>query len=330
MNLRYLTENYIPDKILFRESQIEEIEKSLEQYKTFGKGKNLLVRGTSGTGKTATLKYITHKYNGFIKYTSGVKNEKWMSIIRDLSGLDYRYSDKLISTFLKHLNQEPRAIIIDEISKIMELDRLMQKLNLIYRETQIPIIVATNNINFIDNLESDVKLTLFFQPVEFVHYTVDELKQILDERLKLAECELPEDLKNLIVGISKKENSARILLELAYYSLVNNDFDTESLKRYADKYRDSDYKKIIDNLSYNAKSILRDIINLYENNKVIDSFKLREKTTLTKGRMTQILDEFEDEYGLIESFTINKGRPVGKVREIKITQDTYKRLKDIM
>lgn len=332
MNLRYLTENYIPNTILFREKQIEEIRQAIEVYKKFGKGRNLLIRGTSGAGKTATLQYISQQYNGFIKYVSGINNSNWISIIKELSGLNYRYGDSLIKQFLKNLNQDPKAIIIDEISKVSDLKVLMQKLNAIYRASQIPIIIASNNVNFIDGLENDVRLTLFFQPVEFQPYEVSELRNILDGRLKLCEVELPDEIKNLIIAISKRENSARILLELAYYSLSNDDFDIASIHAFAEKYKDADYKKIVNNLGLSEKNILRIILSCHENSIKLNSTLIKNECDkiglkISNGRISQILNEFEYEFFLITSQRFNLGRAKGMVRNIFLDENAYKALK---
>lgn len=335
MNLRYLTESYIPDKILFRDEQIQQIIKSLESYKRNGKGYNLLIRGTSGAGKTATLQYISQQYNGFVRYASGVYYNNWSSIIKELSELNYRYGDVLIKEFLKNLNQYPKAIIIDEISKVSELKTLMQKLNAIYRATQIPIIVASNNIHFIDSLENDVRLTLFFQPVEFKPYEINELRKILDERLKLCETDIPEEIKNLIIGIARRENSARILLELAHYCLDNNDFDISSIHNFADKYKDADYKKITDNLGLLEKTILRMIIDCYENKIEVNSTLIKNQCDkrdikISRGRISQILNDFEYEYFLISSQRSNLGRGKGMARKIFMDENSYKSLKGLI
>ena len=335
MNLRYLTESYIPATILFRDKQIEEIKKAIDVYKKHGKGKNLLIRGTSGAGKTATLQYICQQYNGFIKYASGVECDNWMGIIKSLSGLNFKYGDILIKKFLEQLNQDPKALIIDEISRVVEFKHLMQKLNLIYRRTQIPIIVASNNVHFIESLENDVKLTLFFQPIEFQPYEINELREILNKRLELCEVEIPEETKNLIIGISKRENSARILLELAYYCLSNDDFDIASVHQYADKYKDADYKKIINNLGLSEKIMLRVIIDSYENKINMNSTLIKKECDMvdlkiSKGRISQILNDFEYEYFLITSQRLNLGRGKGMVRNIFLEDNIYKSLKGLI
>ena len=335
MNLRYLTEEYIPEKILFRDKQVEEVKKAIDVYKQYGKGRNILIRGTSGSGKTVILQYLAKQYNGFIKYTSGVEYDSWMGIIKSLSGLNYRYGDVLMQKCLEQLNQDPRAYMIDEISRVIEFKHLMQKLAFIYKKKQIPMIVASNNINFIDDLESNVRLTLFFQPIDFQPYEINELREILDERLKLCGVEIPEEIKNLIIAIAKRENSARILLELAYYCLSNNDFDISSIHNYAERYKDADYKKIINNLGLSEKNILRIIISSYENKININSTVVKNECDkiglkISRGRISQILNDFEHEYFLITTKRENLGRGKGMARHIFIDDNTYKSLRGLI
>ena len=328
--IKYLTESYVPQKIFFREDQIKEIKNSLESYKEWGKGINLLLTGRSGSGKTSVLKNIEKEYNGFIRYTSVLNNNKRSNfIIRSLSGYNLRYGYELINHFLKDLNENPKALFIDEVDKCSDLDELMNILNNIYRTTQIPIILSTNNLNFIKSLKEDVRLTLLFKNIHFPLYNTPELFSILDERLRLANIEIPEDKKWFIAAISAGGGSARLLLSITYSCIYNNNFTEDFIKSKLKEFQNDDFKEnILKTINNTERKILREILYLRESNKEINSKVLSQNMKeISSGRISQILTNLES-LGLINTNLKNFGARLGQLRIIEIKDEEFNLLKD--
>lgn len=279
-----------------------------------------------------------HDHSSHILYTAATEGDTSLNVIRKLFNSDRRWwsGSQLVEGFINSLKTQAKAIIIDEISKCQEFRRLMQTLNHIYRETQLPIIVASNNIHFIQNLENDVRLTLFLLPIEFDPYSIEELEQILDERLRLAETEIPEEVKKLIIALAKRENSARVLIELAHHCLQNQVFDIADIYEYAKKYQDTDYKKIFNKLNFTEKQLIKLITDLHEAGDKITSNKIIENCNrydlkISKGRVSQVLNDFENEYGLITTIKReNFGYRTGQVRTIRLEEDSYKNIKELL
>ena len=337
MDLRYLMEDYIPETILFRDEQIEEIKTKLNIYKEYGKGINLLITGRSGSGKTATLRYITNQYNGFCRYSSiSGNNKKSNYIIRELSGLNYKNGHDLMSYFLKDLNKEPKALIIDEIDRCKDLNELMDTLNSIYRTTQIPIIISTNNLNFLRLLREDVRRTLNFKIITFSPYNVPELHEILDERLKLAEVKVDENKKMLISAISANYGSSRLLLDIVYNCLAENNFDDDFIKGRIKEFESEELKShILRNVNVTEKKVLREILLIQDFNKLnpekqqeMNSNFLFDRLSISRARLSQILDNLE-RLGVMKTKEIrNLGRKIGKIRVIEMDENEYNLLKD--
>ena len=56
-----LSDDYIPEKILHRDSQIKEIKKIFKNFKKLGMGTNLVILGVTGSGKTCLIKKIIYE-----------------------------------------------------------------------------------------------------------------------------------------------------------------------------------------------------------------------------------------------------------------------------
>ncbi|GAG27250.1 unnamed protein product, partial [marine sediment metagenome] len=223
---------------------------------------------------------------------------------------------RLLTATIQEINKNPRPLIIDEIDRARNLRDVMQILNTIYRETHIPIILITNKKEFLDGLEEDVKLTLFLERINFPTYTNHQLYDILNYRLKLAEADLPEEVKQHIVGYSTREGSARILLNLAFKTLQESNTSPQFIQNLMKTYRDEDWKEFINGIPHLEKKILRIIIDLEKENITITPPEIRKRFDISPSRLSQIITILEHNYGVIETKTTNLGRKGGRFRTI--------------
>ena len=60
-NREVLSPHYVPKHLLFRERQINEIEKSLTPSLRGERGRNVFIYGKTGTGKTSCIKHVVDK-----------------------------------------------------------------------------------------------------------------------------------------------------------------------------------------------------------------------------------------------------------------------------
>jgi len=96
MDLKYLTDAYIPKRILFRDEQLSIIRKVVDDGLKYPKSDNLLITGRSGSGKTATIKHILNETNDFFRYASALANKKAINILKTLSNTNLKSRSDII------------------------------------------------------------------------------------------------------------------------------------------------------------------------------------------------------------------------------------------
>ena len=206
-NRSIITPHYTPEKLPFREKQIEEISTVLSTAIHGGKPDNLFIYGKVGTGKTVTVNNVLSQLQAFISSNSnnGIDfayvncrnhNTKYKVLLKALSKFYPKedfigYSSAFVyEKLLKYANSGKQLLIVlDEIDKIRDLDELIYALTRSNDELQaggIAIIGISNNLFFKEKLDVRTKSTLLQKEMVFPPYNAQELKAILAERVKVA------------------------------------------------------------------------------------------------------------------------------------------------
>lgn len=320
MDLRKLTETFVPPKILHRDIQIGQINKVLNEFKEKGFAKNLVIKGRTGSGKTSCVRHILSK-NGNSMFLSLRNFNTTTEILRYMSNSTTSVQSRLIEETIKAINGNPRPLIIDEIDRAKNIKELMQVLNTIYRETNIPMILITNKKEFLNNLEEDVKLTLFLERIDFPTYSDDQLYEILNYRLELAEATIPEETKKTITAHATRDGSARILLNLAFRVIQENNTSFNYIKTLMKTYEDEDWKEFIDGIAYLEQMVLKRIIYIAGENKPVTPSEIRKKVDISPSRLSQVISTLEFGYGVIQTEITNLGRKGGRFRVITFNNE---------
>lgn len=327
--LKQLTDYYQPDALIHREKQIEEIEKVFDNFQKFGVGTNKLIIGSSGTGKTATIKYLMNKRNSCI-YLSAHQEKTSNRILRQFCPKNILTIDKVLKYIIEHLKQNPKILIIDEINKVNRIYELFDDLNSIYRETQIPIILITNRRDLIDKMPDDAKKTLFFTRVEFNPYDSNQMYDILKNRLDRLENNignLPEELLKYICAKSVQEGgSARIALDIALRCIMEQSFTYEFVDKFILEKQKSDFESYINNLRPLEKQFLESIIDIYSKDMQINPSIIQKYLPgKVPQQISQLITKFEQDF-IISTKYINKGKSGGRLRTIEIAPEIFSKL----
>ncbi len=242
---RYLDENFVPSDIKHRDRQKEIALSSIGDFISNNKVTNLFLYGSTGTGKTLLARFVSFGVKGYalknklkikvsyINCRTILSNESEYYILKkiyeDLTNINIKTGiskvDILdnIKKFLKE-NQYKLILILDEVDFLFSKKNIDMLLYILLRNYDLDIydkvllMFISNNITFIDDLDSRVKSSLSsVYKLLFPPYNYPELKDILLERAKLAlkENSYNEEIINYIAArVTKSSGDARVAINV--------------------------------------------------------------------------------------------------------------------
>lgn len=362
---------YTPENIPHRDEEIRYIAKILAPILNGEKPSNLLIYGKTGTGKTLCTEYVSKQ---ILKKTKELRvNVKIEYINCRLGKLDTSY--RILAEIMKKMGvkipttglptmdiwgkfidliEEKKQLVIlilDEIDQIIKMKKTKDKEedNFLYtlsrknqelKNSQISFIGISNEITFLDNIDSRTKSSLGEEEYIFKPYDALQLQDILSERCKLAfnEGVISSGIISKCSAYAAREHGdARRALNLLRIAAELSERDNK--KTIEDEYIDLANKKIendrviemVDSFPKQQKIVLYAIILLSKNKQndkiekfytgnVYDTYQdLCKKTNteiLTQRRIGDILTEL-DTMGIINSTVISKGR-YGRTKNITL------------
>ena len=360
-NRQVLTIDYVPDKLLFRTKESTAIAQSLSVILKKGRPSNLLIFGKPGTGKTAVVKnVIEHLYKKtnelninlkvpFINAKNSNTPYKILYEIAELLGINKEGKMQVYFTGLSMSEATDRildfirrrsikvVIVIDEIDSLVNrkgddiLYNFTRANERISSDQFISLVGISNSLTFKDKLDPRVKSSLSEEELVFNPYTIEQLKQILIDRCKLAFYDnvIPIGVINLCAAIAGRETGdarkaidlLRVAAEIAERSMTLK--ISEDHIRSAQQKIDSDTNyEILRNSTLHTKLVILSIIKS-KNGSTGEIYTIYQyfcskiqQEPLTQRRMTQIVGEL-DQLGLITTNIVNQGR-YGRTQRIKL------------
>ncbi len=360
-NRQVLTIDYVPDKLLFRTKESTAIAQSLSVILKKGRPSNLLIFGKPGTGKTAVVKnVIEHLYKKtnelninlrvpFINAKNSNTPYKILYEIAELLGINKEGKMQVYFTGLSMSEATDRildfirrrsikvVIVIDEIDSLVNrkgddiLYNFTRANERISSDQFISLIGISNSLTFKDKLDPRVKSSLSEEELVFNPYNIEQLKQILIDRCKLAFYDnvIPIGVINLCAAIAGRETGdarkaidlLRVAAEIAERSMTMK--ISEDHIRSAQEKIDSDTNyEILRNSTLHSKLVILSIIKS-KNGSTGEIYTIYQylcskiqQEPLTQRRMTQIVGEL-DQLGLITTNIVSQGR-YGRTQRIKL------------
>jgi archaeal cell division control protein 6 len=361
-NRKTLTIDYVPERLPFRDNESTMIAQTLSVILRGGRPSNLLIFGKPGTGKTAVVKNVIERLKNkaddldmqitvpFMNAKTANTSYKILYEIAEMMGTN-KEEKKLQVHFTGLSLGEATDRILDYIRRknlrvvlvIDEIDSLVSKNgdDILYNFTRanerisaeqfISLIGISNSLTFKDKLDPRVRSSLSEEEMVFNPYTIEQLKDILIDRCKLAFTEhaIPTATINLCAAMAGRETGdarkaidlLRVAAEVAERegSSTVNEIHIRVAQQKID--RDTSYE-ILKNSTTHTKILILAIINSKNGNTgemydIYSSLCARlEQEPLTQRRITQIISEL-DQLGLVTTNIINLGR-YGRSQRIKL------------
>ncbi|MFX1529919.1 MAG: Cdc6/Cdc18 family protein [Promethearchaeota archaeon] len=242
-NRNALDPSYIPDMLPHRDIQIKDIAEKTSCALLGDAPPSFLCYGQTGTGKTATIRYVSQK---LAQQNSEIK-PWWIYINCNVVSTPYRILAHIYNTISRDEKIPPTGLPKDIIFKKLlglldsrvagsicflvldEIDILVEKKGgneILYDLTRLnenldhcksSLIGISNKLKFRNNLDPRILSSLGEEHIVFPSYDASELRDILSERAKIAfyDYALKEDVIPLCAALAAKEHGdARKALQL--------------------------------------------------------------------------------------------------------------------
>ncbi|MFH1752340.1 MAG: AAA family ATPase [archaeon] len=211
--------DFVPEKLPFRDNEVELIVHSLKPVTLGRKPVNLLLYGGTGVGKTVVAKYILRELEEFSDRAKPVfvncmelksrhsvlfKIANSLGIVVPRQGVSSMEVFERFSSELNKLELIP-VIVLDEADVLLSTSdgsKLLYDLLKINESTQkrLGLILISNDLTFLSILDPRVKSRLNEQSIFFEPYSVQQLKEILSHRSSKAF--LPDALSKDVLGLA--------------------------------------------------------------------------------------------------------------------------------
>ncbi|MFH0875939.1 MAG: AAA family ATPase [archaeon] len=186
--------SYIPKLVPYREKEQQQIALCIKPLQARRNGKNVLIYGTPGIGKTVAVRHLLRELEETSEEIVPVyincwqKNTSFKVAIELCDALNYKFThnkrtEELLKIAIEILNKKSTVLCFDEIDKCEELDFLYGILEQVYRKS---ILLITNYKVWATDLDERLKSRLTLEAIEFRKYNEAETLGILKERLKYA------------------------------------------------------------------------------------------------------------------------------------------------
>jgi len=358
-----LTSYFTPETIPHRNEQINSLASILAPSLRGGKPSNIFIYGLTGTGKTLSVKYVGNELERVSNQGQGQVKFLYINCkMKKVADTEYRLISELCRLLGKDVpvtglpTQHIYRIFFDALDSnncvfiivLDEIDALVEKMgdNFLYnfvrinqelQKAKISIIGITNNINFIDVLDTRVKSSLGEEEILFPPYNAPELQGILKQRAEPGFLPgiLSEEVIPKCAALAAQEHGdARRALDLLRVAaeIAERSGHEKIIELHVDQALEKiDYDHIVESvksLPKQTKIVLWSIINLIEqdqkNIQTGDVYNVYESKCnewgvhpLTQRRISDLVSEL-DMFGIINARIVSLGR-YGRTREIKLS-----------
>ncbi len=373
-----LRPSYIPEVLPHREEYINELASILVTALRGNRPSNVLIFGKTGTGKTAVVRYLEREvgrlkrentkselngelsefdvdrveyvyincevvdtHYGVMKNIGNKFMESWSEQI-PFTGWPM---EKVYESLKQRIDKKPKVVVIilDELDKLVAKsgDTVLyhlSKINSELKNSKVSLIGISNNLRFTEFLDPRVRSRLGEEKVIFPPYNAEQLKDILNERVKKAfdaEQIMDEEVVALCAALAAQEHGdARRALDLLRVSTEIAErercskVDPNHVYKAKNKIEQDCVREAVITLPTHSKLVLYSILLSHKNGhdklttgEVYAGYKElcahSGMDSLTQRRITDIISEL-DMLGLVNARVKSFGRR-GRTKEIQLS-----------
>ncbi len=350
-NREVLHFTFIPEVILHRDEEQKKVTQSLIPLLKKSRPSNLLVYGKPGTGKTLVVRKVLNKIQKRAKEKSFPIELVYANSKEEttLYGLLVKFGRQLGLTSQKELpstglsisevfnriisiiekNSLNTMFVVDEIDYLAELVSKtgkdvfysLTRANERLKKGSLTLVGISNDLTFKERLDPRVLSSLSEEEIVFTNYTVGQIKEILEERIKIAfiPTTIEQAAINLCAAMAGQEHGdarrAIDLLRVAGEIAEREQADSvkeEHIRKASLKMEEDKETTALSSYPLHEKLLILAVMraNGTTTGEIYQSYKKLCKTTrqkeLTQRRVTQILSEIEMT-GLISGKIIHQG-----------------------
>lgn len=358
-NRQVLQTKFEPEVILHRDEELAKVTQALLPILKKSRPSNLLVYGKPGTGKTLVVSRVLSKIEKKVEnsefpiklFYANAKDEATIyGLLVSLGsklGLDLPTTGLSISIVLTKIletikqNSINAVFVIDEIDYLAELASKTGR-DILYNLTRanerlrtggsLTLIGISNLLNFKEKLDPRVISSLSEEEVIFTSYSVDQIKEILSERIKEAFVNDAVEVAalNLCAAMAGQEHGdarraidfLRVAGELAEREQANT-VNEDHIRRAAQKMEEEKEITALNGYPLHEKLLIVAVMrtNGAATGEVYHAYKelcktIRQKE-VTQRRATQILSDIELS-GLITGKIVHQGMH-GRTKKYNLT-----------
>lgn len=286
--------DYMPKIIPHRENEQKQIASCMKPLFSERNGRNAVVIGKPGIGKTVATKKIIEELDEesdeiFTIYINCWQHTTSYKVILEIcEQLGYRLvhnkkTDELFDAVAKIVNNRKSIVLVfDEIDKAEDYDFLYMILEGIYRKS---IILITNDKEWILDLDERIKSRLSPDIIDFKLYSIPEIKDILLQRSEVAF--YPEVFDPIFIDAiaAKSHELSDVRQGLYLLRESGNAAEDESSKKILKKHVEMAIAKLGSFMTKNPNDLGEDtqeILGLIKNSpgkKIGELFELYKKTS---------------------------------------------------
>ena len=353
---------FIPEVILHRDNELGKVTQALLPILKKSRSSNLLVYGKPGTGKTLVVKTVLSKIQKRVEKSdfpiklvyANAKEETTLYGLLVSFGrqLGLKTQKELPTTGLSisevfnrlldaiQRNSSNAVFVIDEIDYLAELVSKTGK-DILYNLTRanerlkvgsLTLIGISNDLTFKERLDPRVLSSLSEEEIVFTNYTVEQIKEILQDRIKHAF--LPNTVEtaavNLCAAMAGQEHGdarrAIDLLRVAGELAEREQAETvkeEHIRRASQKMEEDKETTALNSYPLHEKLLIVAVMraNGASTGQIYQAYKTLCKTVrqkeITQRRVTQILSDIELS-GLITGKLVHQGMH-GRTKKYNLT-----------